>query len=304
MVDLVRYWMHRENGAPLMPITLPFQPVIIIGAGRSGTNILRDTLTGLPSFATWPCDEINPIWRQGNLHWPNDELPVQRLTATIQRRIRSAFVQIWKQQGSPEFVVEKTCANALRVPFVAAAVPEAKFIHIIRDGHDVVRSAQRRWQGKMEIPSLPYFVAKARYTPLQNLPHYGLNFVKNRVSLLAKGGHRLASWGPRFDDMDLIMDRPLDVICAHQWAACVTQATQALRHSPAASMALFYDDFVRAPDAGVAKITQFLGVQIGADTIARATRDVRRPSGNTAPQTGLSDEAVQIIRKTMSMMEA
>lgn len=287
-----------------MPDSLPFQPVVIIGAGRSGTNILRDTLTGLPSFATWPCDEINPIWRQGNLHWPNDELPVERLTTTIRHRIRSAFVKIWKQERKPDFVVEKTCANALRVPFVAAAVPEARFIHIVRDGHDVVRSAQRRWQGKMEIPSLPYFAAKARYAPLRNLPHYGLNFVKNRVSFLASRDHRLASWGPRFDGMDAIMDKPLDLICAYQWAACVTQATQALSDLPVASVTLSYDDFVRAPDAGLDKITQFLGVRIDADTIARATRDVRKPSGAKATQAGLSDEALQIIRETMSMIEA
>lgn len=40
---------------------LPFTPVVIIGAGRSGTNALRDALTALPEFETWPCDEINPI---------------------------------------------------------------------------------------------------------------------------------------------------------------------------------------------------------------------------------------------------
>ena len=32
--------------------------VIIIGAPRSGTNILRDTLTSLSNVGTWGCDEI------------------------------------------------------------------------------------------------------------------------------------------------------------------------------------------------------------------------------------------------------
>ena len=34
-------------------------PVVIIGAPRSGTNMLRDVLVGVGGYATWPCDEIN-----------------------------------------------------------------------------------------------------------------------------------------------------------------------------------------------------------------------------------------------------
>ena len=47
--------------------SLPFKPLIIIGAGRSGTNALRDALTTFSKISSWPCDEINPIWRHGNL---------------------------------------------------------------------------------------------------------------------------------------------------------------------------------------------------------------------------------------------
>ena len=50
------------------------QKVIIIGAPRSGTNILRDVLTSFDGICTWPCDEINYIWRHGNAKYPSDEL--------------------------------------------------------------------------------------------------------------------------------------------------------------------------------------------------------------------------------------
>ena len=33
--------------------------VIIVGAGRSGTNMLRD-FDQFPNWTTWNCDEINP----------------------------------------------------------------------------------------------------------------------------------------------------------------------------------------------------------------------------------------------------
>ena len=32
-----------------------------------GHNMLRDVLTKLPGVATWPCDEINYIWRHGTV---------------------------------------------------------------------------------------------------------------------------------------------------------------------------------------------------------------------------------------------
>jgi len=30
-------------------------PIVIIGAGRSGTNLLRDLLCAHPDVVTWPC---------------------------------------------------------------------------------------------------------------------------------------------------------------------------------------------------------------------------------------------------------
>jgi len=87
--------------------------VIIIGAGRSGTNMLRDMLTSLPDFATWDCDEINPIWRHGNIGWPNDEIPPENATTKVDDYIRRAFTSIWKAKKQPGYVVEKTCANSV-----------------------------------------------------------------------------------------------------------------------------------------------------------------------------------------------
>jgi hypothetical protein len=85
----------------------PFTPVVIIGARRSGTNALRDMLARLPEFTTWNCDEI----------------PSNRAIPRIHRFIRAAFLHLWHHSGQPHFVVEKTCANTLPVPFVDAIRP-------------------------------------------------------------------------------------------------------------------------------------------------------------------------------------
>ena len=236
-----------------------FTPVVIIGAGRSGTNALRDMLTRLPDFASWECDEINPIWRHGNLSWPNDEIPASRATPRVRRFIRNAFTRFWRKSEKPDFIVEKTCANSLRVPFVDAVLPDAKYIHIVRSGVDVVASARKRWQGDLELPGLPYFIAKARYTPLLDLPIYGWSFLKSRVGMLLGKATRLAVWGPRFEGMDKLESATLEELCARQWSECVNRADEAfLQIDPTRILTIRYEDFASDPKGSLDAILSFL----------------------------------------------
>ncbi len=94
-----------------------YTPIIIIGSGRSGTNMLRDILTSIEDFGTWDCDEINPIWRYGNRDYPSDEIPLNKLNLEIKKYIRGRFNKIQKITNS-KFIVEKTCANSLRLNYV------------------------------------------------------------------------------------------------------------------------------------------------------------------------------------------
>lgn len=262
---------------------LPFTPLVIIGAGRSGTNVLRDVLTGLPGFASWKCDEINPIWRHGNINWPDDELPVEAARPEVKHFIRQQFLKVWRQNGQPEFVVEKTCANALRVGFVAAVLPEARFVHIIRHGADVAASAEKRWRGELEMPGLPYFWAKIRYAPKGDLPRYGLSFVKNRLALRGRM-RRFSSWGPRFKGMDELAGTDLPRLTAMQWAASVVRADAAFANmAKDRVIELRYEDFIAAPEAELSRILAFLGQVPDPAQIARASLIVRRGARPPSP---------------------
>src|SRR5688572_28928438 len=99
-----------------------YQLVIIIGAARTGTNMLRDILTQLPGIGTWPCDEINYIWRHRNVREPTDEFGPELATPDVQSFIRQKFDQLARKR-SLSHLVEKTCANALRVEFVNRIFP-------------------------------------------------------------------------------------------------------------------------------------------------------------------------------------
>lgn len=154
-----------------------YQTVIIIGAPRSGTNMLRNMLIKLPGAGTWQCDEINYIWRHGNCRYPSDELEPEMATKKVKHYIRGHFNKIAQSQKL-DMVIEKTCANSLRVNFVDQIFPDAKYIFIVRDGIDVVGSAMQRWKANLDIS---YVLQKVKYVPIADFPYYGRIYLVNRL---------------------------------------------------------------------------------------------------------------------------
>lgn len=231
--------------------------VIIIGAPRSGTNMLRDVLAGLDGIATWPCDEINYIWRHGNVRFPSDELQAERATPEIAGYIQGRFEAIRRSQGG-RLVVEKTCANSLRVPFVDRAVPSARYVYIHRDGLDAAGSAMMRWKAGLDIP---YVFRKLRYVPPRDIPYYALRYLWNRVYRLFSRDKRLAFWGPRLDGMDEVLQtHTLAEVCVLQWQRCVEKAEAAFAGiGEDRVIRVRYEKFVCDPVPELLRVLAFLG---------------------------------------------
>ena len=235
-------------------------PIIIIGAARSGTNMLRDIITQLPGFGTWPCDEINYIWRHGNARYPNDEFSVEQASGSVKKFIRRAFARVARKQGL-KYVVEKTCANSLRVAFVEKVFPDAKFIFIVRDGRDVVTSAMKRWRAPLDIP---YVVRKARYVPITDGPYYATQYLARQIYRIFSKEKRVSSWGPRFEGMEeMLKIKSLPEICGVQWAHSVQLATKAFGSMKSKKvLRIKYEDFVSSPVNQLKLIAEFLGVDL------------------------------------------
>ncbi len=235
-------------------------PIIIIGAPRSGTNMLRDLLTAIPGFGTWPCDEINAIWRHGNTRHPSDVLDDSLATPRVTAFIRGRFDSLARKQDL-DVVVEKTCANSLRVPFVDRALPEARYVFIVRDGYDAAVSACKRWHAEVEIR---YLAQKARWVPPSDLPLYGMRFIRNRWHKLTSGEKRLAFWGPALDDMqNLLAQHPVDEVCAMQWRECVESSLDAFEHiAPDRVHRIRYEDIVDDRAAALEALSAFAGIPV------------------------------------------
>lgn len=280
----------------------PQDTVIIIGAARSGTNVLRDVLCRLPGFATWPCDEINYIWRYGNASWPNDELTVSHARPNVKAFIRRAFRRL-KQRTEARFLVEKTCANSLRPEFVNCILPYSRYVLLLRDGRDVVPSAMKRWRAPLDVG---YVARKARFVPLRDVPIHATRYLRNRLFRLFSSENRLATWGPRFEGMeDLLDSRGLAVTCAVQWKRCVERSVTALsRLSPQRVHRLRYEDFVEDPVRELIRITGFLGLTIAREEAERASAVVSADRVGAGKNTLSSESELEVAPIVNPTLEA
>jgi len=246
--------------------------VVIVGAPRSGTNMLRDVLTSFEGVATWPCDEINYIWRHKNISYPSDEFTVEMAAPSVCRYIRNKFNWVERQYAA-RAVIEKTCANSLRVDFVNKVLPDAKYIFIYRDGLDVIGSAKLRWTAELDIP---YLLQKTRFVPLVDLPVYASRYFGNRLYRLFSKEKRLAFWGPRLDGMEqLLKEYSLEQICAIQWQRCVEKAEDSFSEMPSNKVIkVAYEKLVTSPVSELGKILSFLDLTVDEMAIQQAVAGV------------------------------
>jgi len=252
------------------------ETIIIIGAPRSGTNMLRDVLTYFDGFSTWPCDEINYIWRHGNVFYSSDEIPVERATERVRHYINKKFDSA-RTKYNADVLVEKTCASSLRVPFVDSIIPGAKYIFIYRDGIDATGSAKVRWTAELDIS---YILDKVRFVPVLDLPYYAVRYLWSRIYRFFSHENRLSFWGPELDNMqDILKEHSLNEVCALQWQQCVDKADAAFFKMPKDKVIrVRYEDFVRHPKQELARILRFIGKEIDETKISESIENVSSSS--------------------------
>lgn len=155
------------------------EPFFVVGCGRSGTTLLRSTLVRHPRVQIPGETHYVPLALR--LAPTLDRLPAGQRTAAIGRvlsanrrlalsgidepnliswlvkqqventaeAICSVYELYWELNGAPlvgsetSVLGDKTPSYVLRIPQLAKAFPESRFVHIIRDGREVARSIER-----------------------------------------------------------------------------------------------------------------------------------------------------------------
>jgi Sulfotransferase family len=155
----------KHEAARMPPAPVPF----VVGSSRSGTTLLRLMLDSHPELAipaetqfyagVLEVDERRGDWLDAvlaamvtNHSW--DDFGIG--AAEFERAVRAsapagpgdvlrAFYRIYAARfGKPRWG-DKWPGNVLRMTAIARILPEARFVHIIRDGRDVAASLREMW---------------------------------------------------------------------------------------------------------------------------------------------------------------
>jgi hypothetical protein len=116
------------------------EPVFVLGAPRSGTTFLGSCIGALPevSYHLEPRVTKAAARQVYEGTWPEDR--AARVFRTAYR-----LLLLGSGDGGRRFA-EKNPENCFVVPFLARTFPDARFVHIIRDGRDVAAShAEKPW---------------------------------------------------------------------------------------------------------------------------------------------------------------
>jgi len=116
------------------------RPIFIIGAPRSGTTFLGSCLGRMPEVSY----HFEPRLTKAAARCVYDGSWSERRCATV-FRVSYAALLLAGLHGGRRFA-EKNPENSFVVPFLAEAMPDAQFVHIIRDGRDAaVSHAEQPW---------------------------------------------------------------------------------------------------------------------------------------------------------------
>lgn len=269
-------------------VSLIPRPILIIGAARSGTKLLRTLIASHPDVACVPYD-VNFVWRIGNEGIEHDELDPEMLSVNTARRIRR---RLFRFQSCEPALVEKTVSNCLRVPFVFSVFPQARILHLVRDGRDAVESALRQWEHPVEWR---YAIRKAYAFPLFSVRRYGLRYAKETWrGKRGRVGQR--TWGPRYRGIDEDL-ATLGIVptVSRQWALSVEKTMAGLRLVPQDQiLTIRYEDLVESPIGQMENVYKFAKVD-PAKMPNQPCIQVNR--GGIGRHQALSDETMELAMK-------
>lgn len=121
------------------------EAIFVGGCGRSGTTLIREILHRHPRIACGAetailCDDVNP--NRISVEWNLPRAEISRLVAESPSVVRFAetfFRSFAEREGKVRWA-DKTPRNVRALPRILTNFPNAKFVHILRDGRDVACS--------------------------------------------------------------------------------------------------------------------------------------------------------------------
>ena len=108
--------------------------VFIVGADRSGTTFLGDSLAAVPELSY----HHEPVLTKAAGRYVYERRWSERRAVLLYRTTYAWLLRI--HADGDLRLAEKTPSNSFILPFLARTFPDSRFVHIVRDGRDAVAS--------------------------------------------------------------------------------------------------------------------------------------------------------------------
>jgi Sulfotransferase family len=251
------------SALPVQGITCP---VFIVGCGRSGTTILGKTLSKHKKVTY--LHEPRRLWSSA---YPETDIwtsraPVRKgklvLTAADaderkSRKLKRLF-RLETLRTKKPVLIEKLPINTFRLKLLSTIFPDARFIHIYRNGLEVARSIQQarergswfgadsyKWKKLVE-----YALSRAETSALPKLvtSHFDMGLLEWRLSTEA----------------------------AVEFLSCLTDDI---------FLELSYDELVQNPVRTISRVLRFVGLHDDRNVKKFACDEIKRKTGQLIPAT-------------------
>ena len=234
----------------------------VVGCGRSGTTILGKVLAQHPQISyrfepyhLWAAldyrtDVLN-LFHRGNAHLIMDKTFATAKTQQIFARL------FWPQTG--QMLIEKTPLNVFRIGYLRAIAPQAKFIHIVRDGVDVAHSI-----GKLAT-SNPYKIAGK---PQLN-QWWGV--AGSKWDALEREGSKVNYFSSEVKLLQTEQQRG-----AYEWLTSMAQMDSWRSDLGGSLHEIVYDNLIHSPQATLRQLCVFLGLDAPSNWLEIATKLIQK----------------------------
>jgi hypothetical protein len=234
-------------------------PVFVVGCSRSGTTVTYETIAASPHLLSLG-HEIpefwDGLWGPHHQQWDSEAASAEAARPEHRRAAQRYFFQ---RLGSGR-VLDKTCINVMRVPYLHTLFPGARFVYIHRDGRDNVSSLMDGWLHD---------------------GHFALGKVLGPFPCrVAIDGGRFKEWSfflpPGWRDYN---DAPLEKVCAYQWSTANRLALEASRQVPSEQwIQLRYEDIFDRPLAMFREVFERLELPFDDEVRRRCATLDERPT--------------------------
>lgn len=245
------YWDFRQPVSP--------DPVFIIGCSRSGTTVTYETVATSPKLLSFGY-EIPQFWNslQGPRH--NDWASEAASEEDAHPEHRNAALRYFYQHVGPGRLLDKTCINVMRLPYLYRLFPDATFVYIHRDGRDNISSMMDGWRHD---------------------GHFRLSqFFGPSPEPVAINGGEFTEWSfflpPGWRDYN---HASLEEVCTYQWLTANRMALDARKQIPRSQwIQLCYEDIFDRPVEMFRELFEQLDIPFDQSLESHCASLSRRPT--------------------------